>query len=79
MLFSKMMLVIGLFIGVLIAWILRLVGQFYIHAALNIVYLTVMAGLGGFLICGGLLNTKLNIYVRAALIVAGAALIATKL
>jgi len=79
MLFSRMMITIGLFIGILVIWIIRIIGQFYAHVALTITYLTFIAGLGGFLFCAGFLNSKLNVYVRAALIVAGAALIATHL
>ena len=77
--FSEMMLVIGFFIAILVAWILRLIGFFYAHIAINIMYLTVMAGLGGFLLCAGFLNKRFNVYVRAALIVSGAAIIATHL
>ena len=77
--FSRMFVTIGFFIGVLVAWILRLVGSFFVHPAITVMYLTFMTGLGGFLLCAGFLNSKYNIYIRAGLMVAGAAIIATHL
>ncbi len=81
--FSLKMIVIGLFIAVLVAWITRLVGQFVTFGnaslAVNIVNFTFMAGAGGLLLVGGLLNNKLNVYVRAALMVTGGLLLAINL
>ena len=79
-LLSPKMITIGLFIGVLVAWIARLVQQFLVigtsaFSAMTILRFTFMAGVGGLLLCGGFLNNKLNIYVRAALIAAGGVII----
>jgi len=76
---SPMMLTIGLFIGILVAWIIRLVGQFFVHAAINVVNLTFMTGIGGLLLFTGLLNDKYSKYIRVGLIVAGAVILSTNL
>ena len=79
---SLKMMLIGLFIAVLIAWITRLVGLFVFGnagTAMTIINFTFMAGAGGLLLVGGLLNNKLNIYVRAALMVTGGLLLAINL
>ncbi|MCK4996497.1 MAG: hypothetical protein KAR55_06370, partial [Thermoplasmatales archaeon] len=79
-LLSPKIITIGLFIGVLVAWISRIVIQFLFvgtapYSAMVIIRFTFMAGAGGLLLCGGLLNAKLNVYVRAALIAAGGVII----
>jgi hypothetical protein len=79
-LLSPKMMTIGLFIAVLVAWISMVVAQFLTagtvpNSAMVIVRFTFMAGAGGLLLCGGLLNAKLNVYVRAALIAAGGVII----
>jgi len=79
---SLKMILIGLFIAVLIAWITRLVGLFVFGTAgtaMTIVNFTFMAGAGGLLLVGGLLNKKLNVYVRAALIVTGGVILSLNL
>ena len=76
---SRTMILIGLFVGVLIAWILRIIGQFYAHVAITIAYITFMTGVGGLLICGGFLNKNINVYIRAALIAVGGIIIAIHL
>ncbi|MCK4364876.1 MAG: zinc ribbon domain-containing protein [Thermoplasmatales archaeon] len=83
-LLSPKLITIGLFIGVLVAWISRIVMQFLFvgtapYSALLIVRFTFMVGVGGLLLCGGLLNAKLNVYVRAALIAAGGVIIGVHL
>ena len=79
-LLSPKIITIGFFIGVLVAWISRIVNQFLFvgtapYSAMIIVRFTFMAGVGGLLLCGGFLNTKLNVYVRAALIAAGGVIV----
>ena len=79
---SLKMMLIGLFIAVLIAWITILVGLFVFGnagTAMTIINFTFMAGAGGLLLVGGLLNNKLNIYVRAALMVTGGLLLSINL
>ena len=76
---SPMMLTIGLFIGILVAWIVRIVGQFVNHAALTVVNLTFLTGVGGFLLFTGLLNDKYSSYIRVGLIVAGGVILSTNL
>ena len=80
--FSLKMMVLGLFIAVLVAWITRLVGLFVFGTAgtaMTIINFTFMAGAGGLLLVGGLLNNKLNVYVRAALMVTGGVLLSIHL
>ena len=83
-LLSPKIITIGFFIGVLVAWISRIVMQFLFvgtapYSAMIIIRFTFMAGVGGLLLCGGFLNTKLNVYVRAALIAAGGVIVGVHL
>ena len=81
---SAKMILLGFFIGILVAWIARIVNQFIYsgdmaYQALNIVNFTFMAGVGGLLLCGGFLNNKLDKYIRVGLIVAGGLILAANL
>jgi len=78
---SKTVIMLGLFIGVLIAWIAKVIGQFLDYGTtelkiMNTINFTLMAGVGLLLLCGGFFNKILNKYVRVGLIVAGALLLA---
>jgi hypothetical protein len=81
--FSKQMIIIGLFIGVLIAWITKVAGDIMNfplytleYSIVNIVNYTFMAGVGFLLLGGGFLNCKLSKYIRIGLIVAGGLILA---
>lgn len=81
---SLKIMLIGIFIALLIAWITKTVNVFLIagtnaYNALRIVNFTFMAGAGGLLLLGGLLNDKFNIYLRAALMVTGGVFLALNL
>jgi hypothetical protein len=79
----KMMLLVIL-IGILVAWIALIVDQFYpttnnVDRIMTILNFTFMAGVGGILLFGGLLNNKFDKYIKLALIVAGGLILATSL
>jgi len=80
--FSVKMMVIGFFIAVLIAWIARLANQFIIGMAanvMNVLNITFLAGIGAIFLLGGVLNPKIDKYVRVGLIIAGALILAQNL
>jgi len=82
--FTTKMIVIGFFIAVLIAWIARVINQFMLLGtaasnALNIVNFTFMAGIGTMFLLCGVLNTKIDKYLRVGLIIAGALILAQNL
>ena len=76
--FSMKLIVLGLFIALLIAWITRLVGLFVIGITnpMNAVSITFMAGAGVILLFGGMLNSKHNKYLRLGMIISGALFLA---
>jgi hypothetical protein len=76
-LFSLKIMVILLVISLIVAWITKIINQYQTSyssgfTAVNIVNFTFMAGIGGLLFLGGLLNNKINIYLRTALMITGA-------
>ncbi len=82
--FSKQMIMIGLFVGILVAWISKVIGEFVNQFSLESDILTVMnytflAGAGIILLGGGILNNKFNNYIRVGLIVAGGVILAMNL
>ena len=78
-LFSKILITIALFIGILLTWIFRIVGQFFAHPVITILGFTFMVGVGGILLCGGFLNKNLDNYSRVGLIIAGGFILALHL
>lgn len=82
--FKPMMLIIGIFVGVLVAWISRILAQIFAANTLandigTILNFTFMTGVGGLLLCAGFLNTKYNSHIRIALVVAGAIILAANI
>ena len=80
--FSIKMMVLGLFIAILIAWIARIVNQFVggiVNNVMNILNFTFMTGAGVLLLFGGLLNSKMDKLLRVGFIIAGALIIAWNL
>jgi hypothetical protein len=82
-LFSKLMIILGLFIGILVAWICRVIAQFVTwgigNQVLNLLNFTFMAGVGLLLLGGGLFNKNFDKYIRVGLIVAGGLILAANL
>jgi len=82
---TKTMIVLGLLIGVLVAWIARIVNDLFLRVGtfesdlLSVVNYTFMTGVGLVLLLGGFFNKIINKYVRVGLIVAGALIIAANL
>jgi len=80
--FTIKMMMIGVFITILIGWIARIAAQFTIgnlYKAMNVINFTFMAGTGIILLFGGILNSKLDKYLRIGLIIAGALILAANL
>lgn len=82
--FSKQMIMIGLFVGILVAWISKVIGEFVNQFSLesnilNVMNYTFLAGAGIILLGGGILNNKFNNYIRVGLIVAGGVILAMNL
>lgn len=74
------MVMIGLFIGILIAWIARVIQQVIavnpIATNLMIILrITFMVGVGTLLLVAGFLNSKYNVYIRAALVATGGVIV----
>lgn len=82
---TKTMIVLGLLIGVLVAWIARIVNDLFLRIGsfesdlFSIINYTFMTGVGLVLLLGGFFNKIINKYVRVGLIVAGALIIAANL
>ena len=81
---SMKMMILVILIGVLVAWIALIVDQFYPSTAnvdriMTILNFTFMAGVGGILLFGGLLNNKFDKYIKVALIIAGGLILAASL
>ncbi|KYK20792.1 hypothetical protein AYK24_03650 [Thermoplasmatales archaeon SG8-52-4] len=73
---SQKIMVLCFVLAILIAWITRIINQYQpsysdSFTAVNIINFTFMAGIGGLLLLGGLINNKINIYLRGALIITG--------
>jgi len=78
-LFSKMMVTLALFIGILTVWIIDIVSQFFTHVALRIVSITFSVGIGAVLLFAGLLNKNIDKYSRLGMIIAGGIFLAWNL
>lgn len=73
---SLRIMVICLFIAILVSWITKIIIQYQTtyssaYDALNVVNFTFMAGIGIILFLGGLINNKINMYLRTGLIITG--------